>query len=463
MFKVSQWLFLLLFMAGFAYAQPPVIYSESNITQVSPGVYQTWNCASTFTDLWTDSTYASYSWSSGQTTNRITLSGLGGYNSPYYSLTLTVTDGQGNTSSSAVVADSLQNPILVQMAPYGTTQVCAGGVVSLGIQFTGNFEQLVWTNGHVVNTPSDCDWTSQGTCFEDFTTSGYQGVDRIFTGTGCHYPQTMPIGVWPYPATPTITQSNDTLFADVVAPKYIWYDASQTTIPNATAAFYKPTVAGNYFVKADGSPLVMLACPSALSSAYNYTAPLCTAGYTWMPDTSGQFSILVTNTCTPTPGNGGTYLWDFGDGNTSTQAYPQHQYAGPGNYNVCVTVSFSGCSQTYCDTIVVINKVSAPFTINVVDPNAIAVDPNMSDLQATVWPNPSQGQIQVDFQLTAAEQVRLRLLDLRGSVVVDGASRTIEAGTQRLSLDASAVAQGIYIAELWVGERAQHFKVVLQK
>jgi len=35
--------------------------------------------------------------------------------------------------------------------------------------------------------------------------------------------------------------------------------------------------------------------------------------------------------------DGDEYLWDFGDGNTSTDAAPIHTYAAPGNYNVSLT------------------------------------------------------------------------------------------------------------------------------
>lgn len=42
-----------------------------------------------------------------------------------------------------------------------------------------------------------------------------------------------------------------------------------------------------------------------------------------------------------------TYLWDFGDGNTSTQATPSHTYTRKGTYTVKLTVNSSeGCSKT---------------------------------------------------------------------------------------------------------------------
>jgi len=40
-----------------------------------------------------------------------------------------------------------------------------------------------------------------------------------------------------------------------------------------------------------------------------------------------------------------TYLWDFGDGTTSTDENPQHQYVTPGTYDVTLTAS-NDCSST---------------------------------------------------------------------------------------------------------------------
>lgn len=55
-----------------------------------------------------------------------------------------------------------------------------------------------------------------------------------------------------------------------------------------------------------------------------------TAGFT--SQTAG-LSIILTNTS-----GTGTYLWDFGDGDTSTEASPTHDYSAPGTYTVTLTV-----------------------------------------------------------------------------------------------------------------------------
>ncbi|RMF22887.1 MAG: PKD domain-containing protein [Bacteroidetes bacterium] len=47
------------------------------------------------------------------------------------------------------------------------------------------------------------------------------------------------------------------------------------------------------------------------------------------------------------------WMWDFGDGNSSTEANPSHTYAAPGTYNVCLTVSSPCASATTCQMVMV--------------------------------------------------------------------------------------------------------------
>lgn len=52
----------------------------------------------------------------------------------------------------------------------------------------------------------------------------------------------------------------------------------------------------------------------------------------------------------------GSSHWDFGDGTTSTDFNPQHQYANAGAYYVCLTITVSNsngtsCTSTHCDSV----------------------------------------------------------------------------------------------------------------
>src|SRR5262249_3010250 len=48
-----------------------------------------------------------------------------------------------------------------------------------------------------------------------------------------------------------------------------------------------------------------------------------------------------------------TYRWDFGDGTTSTVAFPSHTYTTAGAFNTAVTIT-SGASSTVCRNVVTI-------------------------------------------------------------------------------------------------------------
>lgn len=61
--------------------------------------------------------------------------------------------------------------------------------------------------------------------------------------------------------------------------------------------------------------------------------------------------------------NAANLSWDFGDGNSSTQASPTHTYQQPGYYFVCMTVQDICTSSTYCDTVeVCLDTAKASFT-----------------------------------------------------------------------------------------------------
>lgn len=63
--------------------------------------------------------------------------------------------------------------------------------------------------------------------------------------------------------------------------------------------------------------------------------------------------LTVTFTNLSTSGAGSTYLWDFGDGNTSTLSDPTHTYAIDGTYTVCLTVADGCATNTLCNPITI--------------------------------------------------------------------------------------------------------------
>jgi hypothetical protein len=56
-----------------------------------------------------------------------------------------------------------------------------------------------------------------------------------------------------------------------------------------------------------------------------------------------------------------SWLWDFGDGHTSTAQHPTHTYAHHGVYTVCLTIHDNhGCTHTSCHQI----NVNSHFSIS---------------------------------------------------------------------------------------------------
>lgn len=72
------------------------------------------------------------------------------------------------------------------------------------------------------------------------------------------------------------------------------------------------------------------------------------AGFNYSQPTPCSLHYEFTNTSVPA---NCTYLWDFGDGSTSTVANPTHVYGSPGNYIVNLTVTNSSGNNTSSQTI----------------------------------------------------------------------------------------------------------------
>lgn len=60
-----------------------------------------------------------------------------------------------------------------------------------------------------------------------------------------------------------------------------------------------------------------------------------------------------------------TYLWEFGDGSTSTEANPIHTYAENADYEVCLTVTNECGSDKSCETVTISSGSSLDISINV--------------------------------------------------------------------------------------------------
>lgn len=179
----------------------------------------------------------------------------------------------------------------------------------------------------------------------------------------------------------------------------------------------------------------------------------CTADFNHAPDTTGQYTILAYNNSV---GNNLSYLWDFGDGNTSTQAYPVHQYSGTGTYYVCLTVTqpSPACTNTYCDSVTITQKQAMAFTFGVWNPaTQVVPDPPTANAQLQLFPNPAADRLHLRLPEAMPSEARVRVCNTLGQVVLDQpapASGEMELDLRPLPLGMYHVRAGEATGRFWI-------------
>ncbi len=93
-------------------------------------------------------------------------------------------------------------------------------------------------------------------------------------------------------------------------------------------------------------------CTSCLAVNVLTNATSCQANFTYT-HTGLNAYFINQSVANPALGAPVTYAWDFGDGSTSSSAFPNHIYSNYGVYNVCLTVSSPNCTTTFCDSVLI--------------------------------------------------------------------------------------------------------------
>ncbi len=138
---------------------------------------------------------------------------------------------------------------------------------------------------------------------------------------------------------------------------------------------------------------------------------------------------------------GTSWLWDLGDGNTSTQQNPVHTYQQNGTYQVCLTVTTAGeCTDQSCDQITV----------------ALVGNPEPTALQnLEIFPNPSQGNLFLLSSRTIKEAT-VRVFNAQGQELIHQPVSLMPY--QKTSLALTGLANGIYLVAIQSkGDRVQRW------
>lgn len=177
-------------------------------------------------------------------------------------------------------------------------------------------------------------------------------------------------------------------------------------------------------------------------------------------------------------GNGSySFLWNFGDGSSSTEAFPTHIYDTSGPYTLCLTITDgSGCTDTYCDSISVNgdgifegmagiheqDEFRTAMTLNVRQEQPVLSVSNESLSNAfSLWPNPVQDMINLSVSTKHQDQIIMSITDMNGKVISQ-LKNNLRSGENKLQINTNDLMPGMYILQLTNGNATTTRRFVKQ-
>ncbi len=122
------------------------------------------------------------------------------------------------------------------------------------------------------------------------------------------------------------------------------------------------------------------------------------AAFTYTDQGQGEVDFMDLSTNQPD-----SWMWDFGDGNVSTDQNPSHNYATNGMYEVCLIVSNIAGADTSCQTLDVI----------VTSVNTLTVD-----LKVDLFPNPTSDWLSLKLESDEIRNLQFVLYNELGQAVI---------------------------------------------
>jgi hypothetical protein len=166
-------------------------------------------------------------------------------------------------------------------------------------------------------------------------------------------------------------------------------------------------------------------------------------------DSTDFHTVLFTNTSGNVTPNC-TFLWDFGDGTTSTEENPIHVFPWSG-----------GDSNTYEVTLHVINRCDT-FSVT---KTVVVIVISVSELQSQsilvhVYPNPVNTHLQI-HSTSSGNNMMVTVYDTKGAALIQKQIGTY-AASETYTLDMSRLSAGMYIAHVEADGQRQTIKVSKQ-
>lgn len=160
--------------------------------------------------------------------------------------------------------------------------------------------------------------------------------------------------------------------------------------------------------------------------AFNVMAlPAPVADFTFSSGSGNSFNFTDNSS-----GDVTSYLWDFGDGNISTNQNPTHTYADSDIYDVTLTIT-GPCGQDV--TVISTSGMSNTVSIELAS-------------KIEIHPNPTAGNFMIELPSQLAKQnMDIKIVDVIGKTVLD--IGTIK-NQEQISVNAGTLADGVYFVKM---------------
>lgn len=350
----------------------------------------------------------SYVWSTGATSQAITVTAAGNY-------TVTVTGANG-TAVSAPVAVTVNTANSASISASGSTTFCTGGSVTLSA--AGATGTYLWSPGGA---------TTQSIAV---STSGTYNV-RITSTGGCSStsPNTVVTASGTSGTPSTVTAAGATTFCDGgsvtltanTGTAYIWSNGATTKSINATAS-------GNYSVTVTTS-----GCPSAPSTAVAVVVNP-RPSFTLTPSGSlsfcqgGNVNLNITNS------TASAYVWYKNNSVIASAPITSTSYKATSAGTYKVRAQLGGCG-----------KFSNEYVVTT--PCREGELLGLSDFDAVVYPNPFENRTTIAVHVEKEEKISIMIYDMEGRLVETIKDNYMASpGINEFEFNAAGLGKGVYFA-----------------
>jgi len=259
----------------------------------------------------------------------------------------------------------------------------------------------------------------------------------------------------------TFTQFYDASTSSGVL-NYSWDFGDGTTSNAAGNVTHVYATAGTYWACLTITDTVGSCSDTYCNYVYSSGSIGCNANFYIIQDSFDLYNYFVYNSSSVASGTM-TYFWDFGDGTTSTLAYPSHTYADTIPVQLCLTITDgASCTSTFCDSILTPGRSGTPFTINVMNPMGISENENtITSLEN--YPNPFSDNTTINYAITKDATVCISIIDLLGNKIAEIENGNRTSGNYSAIWNAQTVAEGMYLLQLKVNNDISTKKIIVTR